>query len=269
MKALVDFSSLVGSYVSPFDTVPRRLSRAAGPARKLLAGGGVRDEVESKALLGFYGIPTVPEQVVTSARDAAAAAGAFDGAVVMKVLSADIAHKSDLGLVSLGVDGAAAVRAEYRRIMEEAARRAPGARVDGVVIQPMVRGAVAEAILGLSHQHPFGPTLLFGLGGIFVEVFEDVAIRVPPFSRASARAMVEQTRGAKLLAGARGRPSGDVAALVDTIMRMQRLALEVGDDIDELDINPLMVLPRGQGVVAVDALVVARRGQAPDRRHGR
>jgi acyl-CoA synthetase (NDP forming) len=259
IKALVDFSSLAGSYVSPFDSIPRRLSRAAGPARKLLAGGGVRDEVESKALLGLYGIPTVPEHVATSAREAATAADAFDGAVVMKVLSADIAHKSDLGLVSVGVEGATAARAAYRRIMEEAAARAPEARVEGVVVQPMVRGAVAEAILGLSQQHPFGPTLLFGLGGIFVEVFEDVAIRVPPFSRASARAMVEQTRGFKLLAGARGRPPGDLAALVDAIMRLQRLALEVGDDIDELDINPLMVLPRGEGVVAVDALVVARR----------
>jgi acyl-CoA synthetase (NDP forming) len=265
MKALVDFSALVGSYRSPFESVPRRPSRAVGPARKLLAGGGVRDEVESKALLRLYGIPTVPEHVATSAREAVSAAADFDGPVVMKVLSADIGHKSDLGLVSVGVEGAAAVRANYRRIVEGAAVEAPGARVEGVVIQPLVSGAVAEAILGLSHQHPFGPTLLFGLGGVFVEVFEDVAFRVPPFSRASAWAMVDEIRGARLLTGARGRPPGDVAALVDAIMRLQRLALEVGDDIGELDINPLMVLPRGQGVVAVDALVVARTAGGPGR----
>ncbi len=261
LRALVDFSALAGSYESPFDTIPKRLSRAAGPARKLLAGRGVLDEVETKALLRHYGIPTVPEQVATSAREAVAAAGGYDGAVVMKVLSADIAHKSDLGLVAMGVEGAAAVRAAYRRIVDQAALRAPGARVEGVVVQPLVQDAVVEAIVGLSHQPPFGPTLLFGLGGIFVEVFEDVALRVPPFSRESARAMVEQTRGARLLHGARGRPVADVPALVDAIMRLQRLALEVGDDIDELDVNPLMVLPRGRGVVAVDALAVARSGR--------
>jgi acyl-CoA synthetase (NDP forming) len=261
MKALVDFSALVGSYTSPFESVPRRPSRAAGPARKLLAGGGVRNEVESKALLRLYGIPTVTEHVATSAREAVSAAAGLRGPVVMKVLSADIGHKSDLGLVTIGVEGAAAVRAAYRRIIEGAAVKAPGATVDGVVIQPVVSGVVAEAILGLSHQHPFGPTLLFGLGGVFVEVFEDVAFRVPPFSRASARQMVGQIRGARLLHGARGRPAGDVAALVDSVMRLQRLALEVGDDIGELDINPLMVLPKGQGVLAVDALVVARAGQ--------
>jgi acyl-CoA synthetase (NDP forming) len=258
IRALVDFSSLVANYQSPFDSVPMRGSRALGSARKLLAGGGVRNEVESKELLRLYGIPTVSEEVATSAREAVAAADVFGFPIVMKVLSADIAHKSDLGLVSVGVASAAGVRAEYRRLIDQVASVAPGATVDGVLIQPMVTGAIAEAIVGLSHQHPFGPTLLFGLGGVFVEVFEDVAFRVPPFTRASARSMIASTRGAKLLAGARGRPPGDVNALVDVIMRMQRLAFEVGDEIDELDINPLMVLPRGRGVVAVDALVVGR-----------
>jgi acyl-CoA synthetase (NDP forming) len=260
IKALVDFSALKASYVSPFASVPLRLSKAASPARKLLAGGGALDEVDSKALLRLYGIPTVAEHVATSAREALAAAAALPGPVVMKILSADIGHKSDLGLVSVGVHGPSAVRAAYRRLVETAASRAPDAQVDGVVVQPMVTGAVAEAILGLSHQEPFGPTLLFGLGGVFVEVFKDVAFRVPPFSRDSAQQMVDETRAAALLAGLRGKPAGDVKALVDAIMRLQRLALEVGDDIAELDINPLMVLPRGQGVVAVDALVVARAG---------
>jgi acyl-CoA synthetase (NDP forming) len=120
----------------------------------------------------------------------------------------------------------------------------------------MVREPVAEAILGVSHQAPFGPTVLYGTGGIFAEVFEDVAFRVPPFTKQQARAMVEETRGVRLLRGVRGRPPGDVGALVDAIMRLQRLALEVGDEIAELDVNPLLVLAEGQGVVAVDALVL-------------
>jgi acyl-CoA synthetase (NDP forming) len=132
--------------------------------------------------------------------------------------------------------------------------------VRGVVVQPVIAGAVAEVILGLSQQVPFGPTILFGLGGIFTEVFEDVAFRVPPFTRHSARAMVEEIKGAALLHGVRGRPVGDIEALVDALMGFQRLAIEVGDQIEELDVNPLLVLPVGRGVVAVDALV---RGRGP------
>ena len=153
---------------------------------------------------------------------------------------------------------AAQARAVHRQLLEAAAAASPDAQVDGVVVQPMVTDVVAEAILGLSHQHPFGPTILFGLGGVFVEVFEDVSFGVPPFTRTWAEQMVAATRGARLLRGARGRPPGDVRAIVDVIMKLQRMALEVGDDIDELDVNPLLVLPKGGGVIAVDALVIAR-----------
>ncbi len=152
------------------------------------------------------------------------------------------------------------MRATYRRLTERARDAMPGATIDGVVVQAMVHDSVAEAILGLSQQPPFGPTILYGLGGIFTEVFEDVAFGVPPFTKAQARAMVERTRGVKLLRGTRGRPAGDLDALVDTIMKLQRLALEVGDDIAELDINPLMVLPKGER---------RRRGGRPDHPHHR
>jgi acyl-CoA synthetase (NDP forming) len=256
MKALIDFSRFTRQYRSPFARVPVRASPARGVARALLAGGRPLDEVDTKKLLAAYGIPTVVEHVATSAAEAATAANAVGLPVVMKILSGDILHKSDLGLVAVGVDTASAVRATYRRLVARAAEAAPGATVHGVVVQPVVHDAVAEAILGVSQQPPFGPTLLYGLGGIFTEVFEDVAFRVPPFTRAQARAMVEETRGVRLLRGARGRPAGDLDALVDTIMKLQRLALEVGDDLAELDINPLMVLPRGGGVVAVDALAI-------------
>jgi acyl-CoA synthetase (NDP forming) len=122
----------------------------------------------------------------------------------------------------------------------------------------MVVDAVAEAILGISHQAPFGPVVMFGLGGVFVEVFEDVAFGVPPFHRVWAERMVARIKGAPLLSGARGRKPGDVSGLVDAIMAVQRMANEIGDDLSELDINPLMVRPQGRGVVAVDALVVPR-----------
>ena len=256
MKALIEFSRFTRRYRSPFSNVPVRASPARRVARELLASGQPLDEVDAKRLLSAYGIPTVAEHVATSANDAVQAATSVGLPVVMKILSADILHKSDLGLVAVGIDTAAAVRATYRMLVARAAEAAPSATIDGVVVQCLVRDAVAEAILGVSQQPPFGPTLLYGLGGIFTEVFEDVAFRVPPFTRAQARAMVEETRGVKLLHGPRGRPAGDLDALVDVIMKLQRLALEVGDDLAELDVNPLMVLPRGRGVVAVDALAI-------------
>jgi acyl-CoA synthetase (NDP forming) len=196
--------------------------------------------------------------VVTDAAEAAEAALAIGLPVVMKVLSADIAHKSDLGLVEIGVETLDEVGRTFARLVARAQGECPEAHIRGVVVQPMVTGAVAEAILGLSQQVPFGPTILFGLGGIFSEVFEDVAFRVPPFTRESARQMIEEIKGAKLLHGARGRPAGDIDALVEIIMNFQRLALEVGDQIAELDVNPLLVMPVGQGAVAVDALVRGR-----------
>jgi acyl-CoA synthetase (NDP forming) len=256
MKALVEFSRFTRRYRSPFSSVPVRASSARAVARELLASSRPLDEVGAKQLLSAYGIPTVAEHVATSPTEAVKVSTALGLPVVMKILSAGIAHKSDLGLVAIGIESAPAVRDAYRRLVARAAEAAPGAAVGGVVVQPMVRDAVAEAILGVSHQPPFGPTVLYGLGGIFAEVFEDVAFRVPPFTRAQARAMVEETRGVKLLRGTRGRPPGDLDALVDAIMKLQRLALEVGDDLAELDVNPLMVLPKGHGVIAVDALVV-------------
>ena len=258
IKALVDHSAFTRDYVSAFDTAPVRPSKAAAQARKLLAPPGPRNEVEAKQLLRLYGLPTVDEIMVTSPKEAADAASALGLPVVMKALSAVIAHKSDAGLVVTSVTSAGQARAVYRQLLEAAAAAYPAARLDGVVVQPMVTDVVAEAILGLSHQAPFGPTILFGLGGVFVEVFEDVAFGVPPFTKEWAQQMVAGTRGAKLLAGTRGRPAGDIRALVDAIMKLQRLALEVGDDIEELDVNPLLVRPKGKGVVAVDALVIAR-----------
>jgi acyl-CoA synthetase (NDP forming) len=261
LRALGQHRTFTRDYVSPFDTIPTRAARGASRARALLAGGRALDEVASKAVLAEYGIPTVPEHVVTSAADAVAAAKSLGLPVVMKVVSADVAHKSDLGLVTIGVATERAVRETYRHLTTRVAEVAPGATLEGIVVQPMVVDGVAEAILGLSHQAPFGPTVLYGLGGIFTEVFHDVAFGVPPFTKAQARSMVESTKGAALLYGARGRPPGDVGALVDAIMRLQRLALDLGDEIAELDVNPLVVRPRGAdgpGVVAVDALVIPR-----------
>jgi acyl-CoA synthetase (NDP forming) len=122
-----------------------------------------------------------------------------------------------------------------------------------VLIAEQIEGGT-ECVIGVSHDELFGPVVMFGLGGVFIEVFEDVTFRVPPFDKAEARRMVDEVRGAALLKGARGRPKGDIKALVDTIMKVQRLAVDNADTLAELDINPLVVLPKG--VVALDALAV-------------
>ncbi|MCU1624321.1 MAG: CoA-binding domain protein [Frankiales bacterium] len=255
LKALGDWSAFTAGYRSPFDAAPRAASPARDAVRGLL-GRGALNEVDSKRLLAAYDIPTVIEHVALSEEEAVRAAQALGLPVVLKVLSADIAHKSDLGLVVVGVQTEQDVRDTYRSLVERAAAAAPEARVDGVVVQAMVSGSVAEAIVGLSHQHPFGPTLLVGLGGVLAEVYADVAHLVPPFDEDRVRAVVGGLRAAKLLEGVRGRPAGDIDALVRVVMSLQRLALEIGDELLEIDINPLLVLPEGQGVVAVDALVI-------------
>src|SRR5262249_17961530 len=123
----------------------------------------------------------------------------------------------------------------------------------------MVTGGV-ECVVGVSQDELFGPVVMFGLGGVFVEVFEDVTFRVPPFDRDEAERMVREVKGFALLEGARGTKPADVKALVDTIMKGQRLGVDQAGTIDEIDINPLVVRPRGKGAVALDALVIPRRG---------
>ncbi|WP_030915428.1 acetate--CoA ligase family protein [Streptosporangium amethystogenes] len=252
IRAMADFWALHRAYRSPFADVPRVPSPAAAAARGHLTAGSTLDEVAAKRFLGEYGIPVVPEVVAGSADEAVAAADRFGYPVVLKALADDLVHKSDLGLVHVGLGDPAQVREAYRRITAGA----PGLRLTGVVVQPQITDAVAEVILGVSHQPPFGPTITFGLGGVFTEVMRDVSFRVPPFSRSEALCMIGETRAMTVLGGVRGRPAGDLDALVDTVMRLQTLALELGDAVLELDVNPLLVRPRGSGVVAVDALVV-------------
>jgi acyl-CoA synthetase (NDP forming) len=163
-------------------------------------------------------------------------------------------HKSDLGLLQVGVTSASEVRSTYNELIARA-RHAGGksALVDGVLVCETVADGV-ETVVGVSQDPLFGPVVMVGLGGIFVEVLEDVTFRVPPFGRDEAERMLGELRSFPLLAGARGSEPSDRRALVDAIMKVQRLALELAGDVSELDINPLIVRPRG--AVALDALVV-------------
>ncbi|MGI9577624.1 MAG: acetate--CoA ligase family protein [Microthrixaceae bacterium] len=243
-------------YRSVFDKLPLKASRKRARVEHLVEGSGALSEHDSKEVLAAYGIPVTRDVLCTSAAEAARAAKELDSGsgVVMKVASPDIGHKSDLGLVKVGVSGQSAVRSAFAEIMDTAEAETPkGKRIDGVLVCELAEPGV-ECVVGVSRDELFGPVVMFGLGGVFVEVFGDVAFRVPPFDRSEARRMIDQTRGAKLLAGARGRPKAKVAAVVDVLMRIQQLAMDFADDITELDINPLVVRP--DGAVALDALIV-------------
>jgi acyl-CoA synthetase (NDP forming) len=212
------------------------------------------DEAEAKRLLADAGIPPVPERACRTAEEAAAAAREFGFPVVAKLLSPDILHKSEIGGVMLGLADEAAVRAAFATLHERAARHAPGARVSGVLVARQVTGAV-EMALGVTRDPVFGPVVMVGLGGIFIEVFRDVAFRRCPVSEEDATAMIVSLRGFPLLDGARGRPRADVPALARAVAALSRFAAAAGPRLRSAEINPLMVLPEGEGVLAADAVV--------------
>ncbi|MFE3408408.1 acetate--CoA ligase family protein [Streptomyces mirabilis] len=255
VRAYLDHHRFVASYRSPFDEAPRTPSPSFRKTQALMRPGQQLSEHAAKQLLRAYGIRVPREQLVTSAAAAVRAASLVGYPVVMKASGAQIAHKTELGLVKIGLTSASQVRDAYRELTEIA--RYEGISLDGVLVCQMVERGV-EMVVGVTHDQLFGPTVTVGLGGVLVEVLRDAAVRVPPFGEDQARGMLGELRGRALLEGVRGGPPVDVDALVEVVVRVQRMALELGDDIAELDINPLMVLPRGQGAVALDALVVCR-----------
>ena len=177
---------------------------------------------------------------------------------MLKIASPDILHKTEAGGVLLGLHAPEQVRAGFERILANARAYDPAARLEGVLVQEMVPPGAVEVIVGSSVDPEFGPVVVFGMGGVLVELIKDAALRLAPVTAAEAAAMVAETRGAALLAGFRGAPPADLDALADAIVRLSHLACDLRDEIVAVDVNPLMVLPAGQGVVAADALVVRK-----------
>lgn len=218
-------------------------------------GRSTLSESEGKQVLAAWGIAGTREILAQSAEAAVDAAQRLGYPVALKVDSPDIGHKTEAGAVRLGLESPEAVRKAYEEVMANAATHAPNAAISGVLVQEMVVGAT-EVIVGISYDPQLGPMLLFGSGGVLVEVFNDVAHRHCPITRAEAHEMIAEVKGAKLLRGFRGRPACDVDTLAETLVRVSHLAVHLEGKLAELDINPLMVLPAG--VKAADALVVLR-----------
>jgi acyl-CoA synthetase (NDP forming) len=220
--------------------------------------GKALDELESRQLLADYGIQGPKEQAAKTIRDAVKAATEIGYPVVLKILSADILHKTEIGGVKVGLQSAKEVEQAYEAVTSAAKEHYPSAKIEGVIIQEMIPVGTPEVILGIVRDADFGPTIVFGSGGVLVELIKDSSLRIPPLTRAEAREMIADTRGEKLLLGFRGRPVADMDALVNTLTALSQLALDFKDEISALEINPLMVLPGGNGIRAVDSLVEVR-----------
>ncbi len=208
-------------------------------------------ETESKQVLALAGIPVPREKVVQSPTEAAAAARELGLPVVLKIVSPDIAHKSDVGGVRLGLSSPEAVERAAEEMLRTIPTRCPQARIEGILIAEMLRGQ--EVILGSATDAMFGPVIMFGLGGVFVECLQDVAFRMIPLDRQDASAMLSEIKGAALLNGFRGSPPVSKDSIVDAILGLAELAGRFRSRIQEIDINPLLATP--DGAVAVDALV--------------
>ena len=236
----------------------RAFDRPPEPAPTLAAGAplplGPHDEATALAILAEAGIPVMPHRLVRSAAEAEAAAAALGLPAVLKIVSPDITHKSDVGGVVLNLASAAAVRRAYGEVTARVGQGVPGARLKGCLVAPMIAGGV-ETILGAQWDAVFGPVVMLGLGGIFVEAMKDVTFRLAPIDAEEARRMIGELRALPLLQGVRGRPPADLGALADALVRLSRFAAAQGPALQSLDVNPFLVLP--EGAMALDAVIVS------------
>jgi len=240
---------------------------AQHPARdtvrsKLLASGPVLTEWQARPLLAAYGIGIAETgRLVHTAKEARAAVEALDCAVALKVQSPDIAHKTEAGAVLLNIAPDAATDA-YRRVLANARTHAPDARIDGVLVQPMLPQG-REMLLGITRDQRWGPMLMLGLGGVLVEVLNDTVLAPVPFDRAQAVALIWRLKGAAILKEHRGRPAADVEALADLMVRLSRFAADHSDIVAEIDLNPVIV--HADGASPADVLIVTRATDAASR----
>jgi len=211
-------------------------------------------EAEAKRLLAEAGIASAPEAACATEAQAVAAAERFGFPVVMKILSPDIVHKSEIGGVLLDIADAAGVRSGFALLLRRAGTAVPSARIEGVLVAKQLKGGV-ECILGIHRDPVFGPMAMFGLGGIFVEVMKDVVFRRCPFDANVAEAMIRSIKGAPLLLGARGRKTVDIPALAAMLARLSSFAVAAGERLLSVDLNPVLAMPEGEGAFAVDAVI--------------
>ena len=263
VKSLAASSRLVEMMEIPNREMPHLHDIHFDKARRLITeafkGGDERylTQAECRPILECYGLPLLKSGIAHSEAEAAEIVESIGRPVVMKVMSADVVHKFDAGGVLLNISGLAEARTAYKKIYENVDKAVPGAKIDGILIEEMARKGV-EVILGASRDARFGPLMMFGLGGTMVEVLKDVSFRLAPMWEISAERMVRQIRSFKVLDGFRGQPPADTAAIVDTLLRLSTMVCN-HPEIAEMDINPLIVHPKGQGCSVADSRIMLRK----------
>jgi acyl-CoA synthetase (NDP forming) len=236
--------------------LPRKAPPVAMPSGlSLPAGAVILNEAESKAVLRAFGVPVVREVLVPDAATIASAVQGLDGPFAVKVVSRDIAHKTEAGGVLLSVPKAAVADAA-RTVIANASKAVPGANIDGVLVSEMAQGL--EVLIGVVNDASFGPAVALGLGGVLAEVLRDVTYRIVPFDLDTARDMIAELRAARLFDGYRGKPASDKEALAQTLVAVSQMAAALAPRLKEMDINPIFVGPPGHGVAAADALIVLK-----------
>ncbi len=212
----------------------------------------VLTEIESKQLIEGAGMSVVPTKLAKSMKEAVALSKQSGFPVVLKIASPDIIHKSDAGGVKISLKNAAQVSRAYREIITSVTQRYPKAVIDGVSVQPMAKPGV-EVIIGMSKDAQFGPVLMFGLGGILVEILKDISFRIVPLTRRDAREMIKEIKGYPVLEGYRGQEPANIPSLEEMLLKVSDFA-EQNPEIKELDLNPIFAYR--DGAIAVDARIV-------------
>jgi len=230
-------------------------SRDETTAERLAAAGKTLCEYEARPVLAAYGVREARERLAISGDEAAEIAEAIGGKLALKVQSPDILHKTEAGAVALNLLGATEARKAFEYLTANARAYNPGADIRGILLQPMAAKG-QEVILGINRDDAFGPMLMVGLGGVHVDVMKDVAFAPVPLTEDDARALLDKLKGRKLLDGVRGEPAADVDALARLMVDLGRFAADFADEVQEVDLNPVLVHPEGDGVTVVDALIV-------------
>jgi acetyl coenzyme A synthetase (ADP forming)-like protein len=260
MAALREYDRLRASVTEP---IAVHMDTNQAEARAIIAkaradGRGALTEVEAKQVFASYGLPVAATKLARSEDEAVAMAKQMGYPVVMKIVSPDILHKSDAGGVKVNIKDEAALREAYRTILVNAKAYKADANIHGIAIQEMAPWGT-EVILGSVNDPTFGPTMMFGLGGIFVEVLKDVTFRVAPVAPGQAKRMLGEIRGAPVLSGVRGELPRDRQALADVLCQYSNMILELGDEVAESDANPVLVYEEGKGVKVVDARIILKK----------
>jgi acetyltransferase len=250
----------IGRYMMPQKPFRTSANRSGAQLAALLgakAGRRTINEYESKQLLSAFGVPVTREQRVATLNEATRAAREIGYPVVLKVVSDEIPHKTELGLVAVGLASDGDLTHAFQRLQQRLERVEPRPSDAAFLVQEFVADGI-EVFAGISRDPDFGLTLAFGMGGIAIEITRDFALRTLPLREGDAEAMIAETRGAAMLGAIRGRPAADVASLAACLNALADFAHHNADMLDEIDLNPIKALPEGRGCVVVDALIVAR-----------